>query len=78
LLLVLLLLLQEDCLPDYSAVLFLAFIEIYRTGGIYGDLTLLHTAPLPEVLPDLLMLAFDILEVLNTNIPTIIMHWRNK
>ncbi|KAG5175068.1 hypothetical protein JKP88DRAFT_265996 [Tribonema minus] len=38
----------DDALPDYSTVLFMAFLEIYKTGGIYGDLTLFHAAPLPE------------------------------
>jgi len=38
----------EDALPDYATVLFLICLELYKTGGIYGDLTLFQTAPLPK------------------------------
>ena len=40
---------QEDALPDYSTVLFLACLELYKFGGMYGDLTLFHINPLQEV-----------------------------
>lgn len=39
---------KTDALPDNSTLLFLAMLELYKTGGIYGDMTLFHSKPLQE------------------------------
>ncbi|CAM9687217.1 unnamed protein product, partial [Laminaria digitata] len=37
----------QDALPDASTTLFLALVELYKSGGIYVDLTTFFVRPLP-------------------------------